>query len=103
MRIEKITVSDLFDQFNHDLEFNEAERITIMIGPNGFGKTMMLRIVNALFNQPIRTLARFPFREVAPLNRRLGYCLFSRSRHCHIVELLVGYRTLLYLLTDSVS
>lgn len=65
MRIARITVSGLFDRFNHDLEFKPDERITIMIGPNGFGKTMTLRIVNALFNQPPRTLARMPFQKVA--------------------------------------
>lgn len=65
MRIRRIVVVGLFDRFNHDLEFKPDGRITIMIGPNGFGKTMMLRIVNALFNQPIRSLARMPFREVA--------------------------------------
>ena len=65
MRIDRIIVSGLFDRFNHDLVFKPDERITIMIGPNGFGKTMILRIVNALFNQPLRTLARMPFEEVA--------------------------------------
>lgn len=64
MKISEIAISGLFDQFNHDIVFNPDERITIMIGPNGFGKTMLLRIVNALFNRPVRTLERMPFEEL---------------------------------------
>lgn len=64
MRIEKIKVTGLFDRFDHELVFPENERVTIMIAPNGFGKTMILRIINALFNQPIRTLSRLPFRKL---------------------------------------
>ena len=56
MKISRIGVYGLFDRFNHDLVFDPDERITIMIGPNGFGKTMTLRILNALFNFPVRSL-----------------------------------------------
>ena len=65
MKISKIGVYGLFDRFNHDLEFNPDERITIMIGPNGFGKTMILRILNALFNLRLRSLGQMPFKEVS--------------------------------------
>ncbi len=67
MKISKISVHGLFDRFNHDLVFNPDERITIMIGPNGFGKTMILRILNALFNLSVRRLERMPFEEVTVL------------------------------------
>lgn len=64
MRVTSITVSGLFDRFNHVLQFDPHERITIMIGPNGFGKTMILRIINMIFSQPVRRLAQMPFRRV---------------------------------------
>ena len=64
VRISKIGVHGLFDRFNHDIDFNPAERITIMTGPNGIGKTMILRILDALFNRPVRSLEPMPFREV---------------------------------------
>ena len=35
-----------------------------MIGPNGFGKTMILRILNGLFNSPLKSLEVLPFRRV---------------------------------------
>ena len=62
--ISTIGVYGLFDRFNHDIVFNPEERITIIIGPNGFGKTMMLRTLNALFNRPVQTLERMPFKEL---------------------------------------
>lgn len=63
MRIKGIAVNGLFDQFDHELNFPESERVAIMIAPNGFGKTTILRMVNSIFNKPLQTLARIPFRE----------------------------------------
>ena len=34
-----------------------------MIGPNGFGKTMILRILDTLFNRSVGILDKLPFRE----------------------------------------
>lgn len=64
MKISKIAVNGLFARFNHDLTFDPSERITIMYGPNGFGKTMILRIIDVLFNSSPRSLGRMPFEEL---------------------------------------
>lgn len=63
MRVVEIEVNGLFDRFDHALRFPDDQRVSIMIAPNGFGKTMILRMINTLFNQPIRALIRMPFRE----------------------------------------
>ena len=64
MRISNVGVYGLFNRFNHDLAFSSGEPITIMIGPNGFGKTMILRILNGLFNSSLKALERLPFQQV---------------------------------------
>ena len=64
MRISKVVVCGLFERFNHTITFNPNERITIIYGPNGFGKTMILRILNILFNLSPRSLSRMPFKEI---------------------------------------
>ena len=64
VRISRIGVIGLFDRFNYYLPLDTNEHITIMIGPNGYGKTMILRILNTLFNFPIRSLERIPFRKL---------------------------------------
>ena len=64
MRISQIAVHGLFSRFNHELTFDSSERITIMFGPNGFGKTTILRIINVLFNLSPRSLGRMPFEKL---------------------------------------
>jgi predicted ATP-binding protein involved in virulence len=64
MRIKKLTVKNLFGIFNHEIPLNMKERITIIHGPNGFGKTVILTVLNALFSSDYRKIIRVPFSEV---------------------------------------
>ncbi|NEP02537.1 MAG: AAA family ATPase [Symploca sp. SIO2E9] len=50
MRIKEIAVRGLFGIFDHVIPLNMNERITIIHGPNGFGKTVMLKMLDGLFN-----------------------------------------------------
>jgi len=63
MRINKISVTKLFGIFNHPVSFNMEDRITIIHGPNGFGKTALLRIINGFFNSRYSELRSIPFAE----------------------------------------
>jgi len=51
MKIKAITVEKLFDAFDHSVSLKTEEKITLMLGENGFGKTVILEMINALFNQ----------------------------------------------------
>jgi ABC-type transport system involved in cytochrome c biogenesis ATPase subunit len=62
-RITKVSVTSLFGVFNHEIRMNLEDRITIIHGPNGFGKTSILRLLNALFNKKDTVLRRTPFHE----------------------------------------
>ena len=64
MNIDRVRVRGLFDHFDHDLEFRTDERVMIVIGPNGFGKTTTLRLIDALLNQSLLRLAEMSFRSV---------------------------------------
>ncbi|ABA20569.1 ATPase [Trichormus variabilis ATCC 29413] len=61
MRIKQISVSGLFGIFDHVIPLNMDERITIIHGPNGFGKTAILRILNSFFNSRYSELIDIPF------------------------------------------
>jgi predicted ATP-binding protein involved in virulence len=61
MRIKQISVNGLFGIFDHVIPLNMDDRITVIHGPNGFGKTAMLRILNAFFNNRYWELRRIPF------------------------------------------
>lgn len=57
-RIEKVVVQGLFGTFDHEIPLNKDERITIIHGLNGYGKTMILRMLAALTSgdyKPLRT------------------------------------------------
>ncbi|MFN5240176.1 MAG: AAA family ATPase, partial [Aphanizomenon sp.] len=46
---------------DHIIPLNMDDRITVIHGPNGFGKTAMLRILNAFFNSRYSELRTIPF------------------------------------------
>ncbi|EPH1274862.1 AAA family ATPase, partial [Acinetobacter baumannii] len=50
MNLTKLYIHNLFGHFNHKINFNE-ENITIITAPNGYGKTVCLKIIDAIFNK----------------------------------------------------
>jgi len=64
MRINKIEVKKLFGVFDHEIPLNAEEHITIIHGPNGYGKTILLTMVNAVFNSQYSKLFKIPFSEL---------------------------------------
>ncbi|EAW38054.1 AAA family ATPase [Lyngbya sp. PCC 8106] len=63
MRIKEISVKNLFGMFDHVIPMNLDERITIIHGPNGVGKTILLKILNSLFNSQYYFLHTISFTE----------------------------------------
>ena len=61
MRITEISVTSLFGIFNHTIQLNISDRITIIHGPNGFGKTIILKMLYGLFNDTYDELREIPF------------------------------------------
>ena len=64
MRIEKIIVNKLFGIFDHEISLNMSDRITILHGKNGVGKTTVLRLVNGFFNSKYSELRAIPFEKL---------------------------------------
>ncbi|HKQ74227.1 MAG TPA: AAA family ATPase [Blastocatellia bacterium] len=63
MRVKEISVKNLFGVFNHSIPLNLEERITIIHGPNGYGKTIMLRLMDGFFNLRYAAWRMTPFEE----------------------------------------
>jgi predicted ATP-binding protein involved in virulence len=63
MQIQQISVTGLFGIFDHVIPLNMADRITIVHGPNGFGKTAMLRLLNGFFNSRYSVFRKIPFKH----------------------------------------
>lgn len=68
----KIRVSGLFDRFNHEIPITRENRVTVVHAPNGFGKTVVLRIIHSFFKSKFASLAGIPFSSV--------YLYFSDGR-----------------------
>ena len=63
MRITAVVVEGLFGIFDHTISLNTEERITIIHGPNGFGKTILLQMLNGLFDSKYSEFRSIPFRK----------------------------------------
>ena len=63
MRISRILVTGLLGTHNYIVPLNLDERITLIHGPNGCGKTVFLQILSALIQGRWGYLRRVPFDE----------------------------------------
>lgn len=67
MHLKRLTVTGLFHQFNHEIIFptlNQQESsasIVILHGPNGIGKTTLLRMLNGLLALDFNPFRAVPF------------------------------------------
>ena len=60
--IKRILIEKLFSRFNYDISINQG--ITIITGPNGFGKSTILRIVNAISKGNINFFRKLDFYNI---------------------------------------
>ena len=63
IRVKSIHVSGLFGMYDHDVVLNESERMTVVHGPNGVGKTVLFKLVQDMLAGPGVDLLKYPFRE----------------------------------------
>lgn len=62
LRVTRIRVENLFDRYSHDVPLQLKERVTIIHGANGVGKTVLLRLTAALLAGRLTDFAKVPFR-----------------------------------------
>ncbi len=63
MRITRIFVEKLFGIFDHEIPLNLDDRITIIHAPNGYGKTVILKMLNGLFSSRYTELLTIPYKS----------------------------------------
>lgn len=65
MRITQINIKKLFGLYNHEIKFNSNERITIIHGQNGVGKTIILQMIKSIFKSKYEIFFKIPFEELS--------------------------------------
>ena len=66
MDIRKIKITGLFGEINHVIDLSDS--ITIIMGDNGVGKTVVLSIIRSIFEDDFRTLLSF---DALPISKRV--------------------------------
>lgn len=64
-RLERIEVDGLFNVYDHRIDLKLNERVTLLHGPNGSGKTVILRMIDSLLNARLSYFERIPFSRLA--------------------------------------
>ena len=64
MRITQIITHNFLYKFNYTIDLNQIEHITIIHGPNGSGKTFLLKFLDFLFHKKFWDLRKIPFQTV---------------------------------------
>ena len=64
MKIKEIEIRSLFGYFDHKIPLKTDDRITIIHGPNGVGKTTVLRLISDLFEGRFHSLLVTPFDRI---------------------------------------
>lgn len=61
LRLERVEVVKLFGIFDHDIQLDKKSGITIIIGENGLGKTVVLESIKAFFDRKHNFFADLQF------------------------------------------
>lgn len=62
--VSRVHVKGLFGLFEHVIALTNDAHITVIHGPNGFGKSVLLRLIDASFNGDYDYLRDTPFEEL---------------------------------------
>ena len=79
MDIRKIEIKGLFGELDHEIDLSDS--ITIIMGNNGVGKTVVLNMIKAIYENDFRTLLSFEFEKIIiwQKNRKEGKIIYSKN------------------------
>ena len=61
LRLQRVEVDGLFGIYDHRIDLNLRDRVTLLHGQNGVGKTTVLQMINALLRNDFTYFSRIPF------------------------------------------
>lgn len=64
MKLISLIVEGLFGHFRHEIFFRKEENITILTAPNGYGKTIILKILDSIINNKLLFIKNLEFSKI---------------------------------------
>ncbi|CEK29404.1 excinuclease ATPase [[Clostridium] sordellii] len=84
--ITRIEIKKLYDRFDYNIGLN-AEGITILTGPNGYGKTTILNIINYLGKGNIKLLKEIEFEKIILYTDKIKFTIYREDEDIYIDEI----------------
>ncbi|WP_407263375.1 ATP-binding cassette domain-containing protein [Klebsiella pneumoniae] len=72
MNLIKLEIHKLFGLLDYELPLDKDE-ITMLTGPNGYGKTMILKIINSILSNKLNILCKLKFESIFYTFREVVY------------------------------
>lgn len=63
-QIASLRASKLFGRFEHHIIFPESDGVAIITAPNGYGKTVLLRVLDSVFNRKLAFFRSLDFAKI---------------------------------------
>ncbi|MBN2089420.1 AAA family ATPase [candidate division KSB1 bacterium] len=76
--LKNITIKGLFDQFNYKIDLKD-QGVTILTGPNGYGKTTILKIIYTFAIKNLVYFFQLPFKEIILTSQNSEIKLFKTN------------------------
>src|SRR5260370_708182 len=64
MQLDRLSITGLFGRFDHQIDLRKSEKITIIHAPNGFGKTVILTLLNAFFSKQFGPFFKYQYKNI---------------------------------------
>ncbi|WP_109437274.1 AAA family ATPase [Aquimarina sp. AU119] len=76
-KFKKIKLTKLFNAFNHTIEINKNKGITLVLGENGLGKTVILKLLKQVFEGNFINLKNYEFERLDLFFEDFKYSFFG--------------------------
>ncbi len=93
--LKKIKIKKLFNKFDYEIELKK-EGLTILTGPNGYGKTTIFKIINALAVKNIFFFFQLPFNKIELIQEKEQITISKKGKTKDaIIEIQQGNKKLI--------
>lgn len=91
-RLVEFSIEHLYGLYNHSIKFDQTESVAILHGPNGVGKTALLKCIDYLLSSNFSELRKIPYSKI--------YAKLSNGVHFKLTRVGVGINDLLMRAVD---